>query len=97
MRILLIILLSLFLLFACKDSNPVSQYGDAMIKSYQRGQDAGKTGNLHGVKQAVQAYRAAYGSYPERLEDVEEMLGTEVDFSLFEYDPRTGTVNLAEE
>ena len=86
----------LSLIAACdeKPKNPVSEYGDAMIDSYKRGQKAGETANLDAVKKAVQAYHALNDKYPQSLDDVKELIGAEMDMSKYSYGPQTGTVNL---
>ncbi|MBI5640439.1 MAG: hypothetical protein HZA17_08440 [Nitrospirae bacterium] len=91
-----LIIVSLFLLFSCeeKPKNPVSQYGDAMINSYKKGQDAGEAANLDAVRKAVRAYHASNDAYPKELGDVESLIGSTVDFSKYDYDPLTGAVNL---
>ncbi|MBI4683854.1 MAG: hypothetical protein HY755_01500 [Nitrospirae bacterium] len=84
-----------FLISACdQPKNPVAEYGDAMINSYQKGKQAGETGNLDAVKKAVQAYHAANDKYPQSLEEIKGMIGSEMDISKYDYDPQTGEVRL---
>jgi hypothetical protein len=85
-----------FLAIACdeKPKNPVSEYGDALIGAYTSSKQAGKEANLDAVKKAVQAYRAANDKYPAVLEDVGDLIGGNVDFSLYAYNPETGEVSL---
>jgi hypothetical protein len=87
-------LLALVLLPACKEKpkNPVAEYGDALIDSYKGAQNAADLATLEGVKKGVQAYRAANGSYPAELKDIGDLMGGQVDFSKFDYDPATGAV-----
>lgn len=93
--ILLAGLLALFLMPACKEKpkNPVAEYGDALIDSYKGAQNTADLATLEGVKKAVQAYRAANGSYPAQLKDVGDLMGGPVDFNKFDYDPASGSVN----
>ena len=77
-----------------KPKNPVAEYGDAMINSYQKGKQAGEEGNLDAVKKAVQAYHAANDKYPQNLEEIKPLLSAEVDFSKYDYNPENGTVTL---
>jgi hypothetical protein len=86
----------LLLLPACKEKpkNPVAEYGDALIDSYKGAQNTADLASLEGVKKAVQAYRAANGSYPAELKDVGDLIGGRVDFSNYDYDPSTGAVTL---
>ncbi|MEW6108725.1 MAG: hypothetical protein AB1632_06110 [Nitrospirota bacterium] len=96
MKRLILIVLALSFFVACKEKpkNPVSEFGDTMIDSYQKGKTAGKTGNLYAVRQAIQAYHAANGKYPQNLEELEALIGSDLDASMFDYDPQTGIVNL---
>ena len=86
----------LSLIAACdeKPKNPVSEYGNTMLDSYKKGQQAGETANLDAVKKTVQAYHALNDKYPQSLEDVKELIGAEMDMSKYSYDPQTGTVNI---
>jgi hypothetical protein len=96
MRRLFFIGIILFLLTACdqKPKNPVAEYGNAMINSYKRGQQAGEIANLDAIKKAIQAYHAANDKYPESLKDIENLLGTTIDDSKYDYSPDTGMVSL---
>ncbi len=87
----------LVFIVACneKPKNPVAEYGDVMINSYQKGKQAGVEGNLDAVKNAIQAYHAANDKYPQNLEEIKPLLGgTELDFSKYDYNPENGTVTL---
>ena len=84
-------------IFACneKPKNPVAEYGDVMINSYQKGKQAGVEGNLDAVKNAINAYHAANDKYPPQLDEIKPLLGgTEVDFSKYDYNPENGAVTL---
>ena len=84
-------------LLACdeKPKNPVAEYGDVMINSYQKGKQAGVEGNLDAVKNAIQAYHAANDKYPQNLEEIKPLLGgAEMDFSKYDYNSENGTVTL---
>jgi hypothetical protein len=95
-KIILSIIVVLFLLFACKEKpkNPVAEYGDALIDSYKRGQQAGETANLDALKKAVESYRATNGRLPENLEEVKEFIGSGVDTAKYDYNPENGVVSL---
>lgn len=83
-------------LFACqeKPKNPVAIYGDTMINSYEKGKQAGEAGNLDAVKKALAAYHAANDKYPENLEEIKPLVGQNLDISIYDYNPRNGTVTL---
>jgi hypothetical protein len=85
------------LLIACekKSKNPVEEYGTALIGSYKHAQNAAVAANLYAVKKSVQAYRAAYGKYPETLDELKkESMGSDIDMSGYDYDPETGAVSI---
>jgi len=92
----LLVFAAVMLFSACdeKPKNPVAEYGDAMINSYQKGMKAGEVGNLDAVRKALQAYHASNDKYPQNLEEIKPMLDTELDFSKYNYNPENGTVTL---
>ena len=77
-----------------KPKNTVAEYGNTMMNSYQRGKQAGVSGNLDAVKNAIQAYHAANDKYPQNLDEIQPLIGSQVDFSKYDYDPQSGTVTL---
>ncbi len=77
-----------------KPKNPVAEYGDTMINSYQKGKQAGEAGNLDAVRKAIQAYHASNDKYPQNLEEIKSLLGSEIDFSKYDYNSENGSVNL---
>jgi hypothetical protein len=93
---ILAITLSFFSSCDEKPKNPVAEYGDALINSYQRGQNAGEKANLDAIMRAVQAYHAAYDKYPQSLDEVKGLIGREIDLSHYDYKPDNGTVFLKE-
>ncbi len=96
MKKLFIALIILCAFAACdkKTENPVA---DTMMDSYQKGKQAGETGDLDSVKKAVQAYHATNDKYPQDLEEIKSQLNSEVDLSKYNYDPESGTVDLKSE
>lgn len=88
--------LCILFLSACKEKpeNPVSQYGDSLIKSYQGAQNAAERANLDAIKRAISAYRAANEGFPKSLQDIESLIGGPIDLTKYDYDPATGTVTL---
>jgi len=94
--ILLSVIVVLFLLCACKEKpkNPVAEYGDALIDSYKRGQNAGEIANLDALKKAVESYRATNGRLPENLEEMKDFIGSGIDTSKYDYNPENGAVSL---
>ncbi|OGW58642.1 MAG: hypothetical protein A2Z09_03225 [Nitrospirae bacterium RBG_16_43_8] len=96
MKILFLSLAVVALISACdeKPKNPVSEYGNTMIDSYKKGQQAGEIANLDALKKTIQAYHALNDKYPQSLDNVKELIGAEMDMSKYHYDPQTGDVNL---
>jgi hypothetical protein len=95
-RLICALVLCSLLTIACdeKPKNPVSEYSDALIGAHTSAKLAGEAANLDAVKKAVQAYRAANDKYPAVLEDVGDLIGGNVDFSKYDYNPETGKVSL---
>lgn len=90
-----VVVLSVTLACDEKPKNPVAEYGNTMINSYQKGKQAGVSGNLDAVKNAIQAYHAANDKYPQNLEEIKPLLGgSEMDFSKYDYNSENGTVTL---
>ncbi len=89
-----LIILLFFISCDQKPKNPVSEYGNTMMDSYQKGQQAGEIANLDAVKKAVQSYHAANDKYPQSLEEIKDLIGSQVDFSKYDYNPQTGAVSI---
>ncbi len=85
-----------FLIPGCKEKpkNPVSEYGDALTGAYKDSQSAGDQANLDALKTAVSNYHAANEGYPKSLQDLGNLLNTQIDLSKYDYDAATGTVTL---
>jgi hypothetical protein len=92
----IILTIALFFLFACdqKPKNPVAEYGNSMIGAYKSGQHAEEIGNLEAVKKAVAAYHASNDKYPESLDEVKDLIGSNIDLSQYDYNPENGSVSL---
>ena len=78
-KVLLSIILTLFFLLSCdqKPKNPVAEYGDALIDTYKRGQNAGEIANLDAVKSVVKAYHASNDRYPQSLAEIKNLIGAD--------------------
>jgi hypothetical protein len=95
-QLLFLIILALFILITCdeKPKNPVSEYGDALIGAYKRGQQAGEEANLDAIKKTIQAYYAEHEKYPESLKEIEDLMRKPINVNKYNYDPQTGTIAL---
>ncbi len=89
-----ILVLVLFLACDRKPKNPVSEYGDALISSYKKGQQAGETANLDAVGKSIEAYHAVNDRYPQSLDEIKDLIGSNVDLSKYDYNPDNGKVSL---
>ena len=78
---------------AC-DEKPKNPVADTMLDSYQKGKQAGEAGDLDAVRKAIQAYHASNDKFPQDLEEIKPLLGSEVDFSKYDYNPESGSVTL---
>ena len=96
LKTVVLILICLFFLFACneKPKNPVAEYGDALVDSYKRSQQAAEKANLDALKKAVQLYCASNERFPKNLNEAKEFIGPDIDISKYDYNPDTGTVSL---
>lgn len=99
MKYLLIISMMIAILFsitACKEKprTPLDDYGDALIDSYKRGQNAEEIANLDAVKKAVMVYYASNGKYPQSLEEIKDLLNSDIDLSRYSYNSENGKVTL---
>jgi len=83
-------------LTACdqKPKNPVSEYGEAVIDAYKKGQAVKETADLDAIKKTIQAYNAANDKYPANLDEVANLIGKQIDMAKYDYDPQTGIVGL---
>jgi hypothetical protein len=96
MYLLTPVILALVFFLACdqKPKNPVSEYGDALIGAYKRGQQAGETANLEAVRKTIEAYHAANDRYPQSLDEIKDLIGSNIDLSKYDYNPDNGKVSL---
>ncbi len=95
-KVILLALSLLFtqLMFGCEQKNPVSEYGNSLISAYEKGKKGGEEANLKNVRDAIRAYHAANGKYPETTKEIEDIMGSQVNFDLYQYNPETGDIKL---
>jgi len=95
-HLLIPIILALVFFLACdrKPKNPVSEYGDSLIGTYKKGQQAGEEANLYAVRKAIEAYHAANDRYPQSLEEIRDQIRSEIDLWKYNYNPENGTVSI---
>ena len=77
-------------------TNPVSQVGDGLIGAYERSSITADKSTLKGIKDAIRAYHISNGEYPASLEEVQRLMGSRIDTSLYEYDPDSGEITFLE-
>ncbi|RJQ41071.1 MAG: hypothetical protein C4550_02355 [Nitrospiraceae bacterium] len=92
----MLVLVSLPLLASCdeKSKNPVSEYGDAMIDAYKKGQAVKETADLDAIRKTIQVYYAENGKYPASLDEIANLIGKPLDTAKYDYNPQTGKVSL---
>jgi hypothetical protein len=93
------LILILAFLSACKEKpkNPVSEYGNALMGAYKRGQQGGEIANLEAVKKTIAAYHAVNDRYPQSLDEIKNMIGSNIDLSKYDYNPDNGTVKIKQQ
>jgi len=91
---LALMLLAIVLFGGCEE-NPVQEYGNQVLKGYERSEQAASQASLSNLQRAVEAYRAANGGYPPSLQELEAFSGLAIDPAAFRYDPLTGRIEAA--
>jgi type II secretory pathway pseudopilin PulG len=87
-------------LFACLvvlfcvgcDRNPVDEFGEKMLVSYDKSRAAADEASLQAIQRYIRSYRALNGRYPESIEELQASLGAEYDLEPYDYDPENGTL-----
>ncbi len=77
----------------CK-KDPFAEFGEDAIESWERTDRTADLANLKTIQNAVRIYRTTNGEYPDELNDIESLIGSQVDFDKYEYNPENGTVKL---
>jgi hypothetical protein len=76
------------------DRNPVEEFGEEMLVSYERSTEAADEANRQALQRYIKTYRALNGKYPESLDELEGSLGAGYDLEAYDYDPRTGSLTV---
>lgn len=97
---IIILLLSLAVVMSasgCEEEKATtSHYADTLISVHERGKAVADRTTLKGIQDAIRAYHASNGEYPASLDDLPQLMSSPIDTSLYNYDPGTGTITLAE-
>jgi type II secretory pathway pseudopilin PulG len=80
------------LLWAGCDRNPVEEFGEQMLVSYETSRQAADEASLQAIQRYIRSYRALNGRYPESIEELAASLGAGYDLEPYDYDPATGTL-----
>ena len=91
MKGILLVCLIASLFIGC-DRNPVDEFGEEMMVSYERSTNAADEASRQAIQRYIRTYRALNGKYPESLEELEGSLGAGYDLEAYDYDPRTGSL-----
>ncbi len=82
---------------ACsEEKKTVEEYGETLTGAIPRAKQAQTASDLRTVQQAVQAFYAEQGHYPDRLEDLPLVQDQRLDVSRFAYNSTTGSVSWKE-
>lgn len=92
MKAILLGCLAVLLLAGC-DRNPVEEFGEQMMVSYERASETADEATLQALRRSIRSYRALNGRYPESLEELQAAVGAGVDLEAYAYDPETGSLN----
>jgi len=87
--------MGLLLFSGCSESDPVKEYGQALLDSYDRSKAVAGAASLEAIQTAVNAFEATNGRYPGSLDEIKDDFAGRIDWEAFRYDPRTGKVSLA--
>ena len=88
------LILSAFLIVSCEQKNSLEESGNALVNSYEKSKKAGEDATLKNIQSAIQIYRATNGEYPNSLKDIENLMRSQIDSNLYQYNPETGEIKL---
>ncbi len=88
------------ILFACLvalsflgcDRNPVEEFGEDLMVSYEKSRGAADEASLQAIQRYIRSFRAMNGRYPESIEELERSLGVGYDLEPYDYDSGSGTL-----
>jgi hypothetical protein len=91
----LFLILLAVLISGCEEkTNPVAQYGDALISVHEGSKIEGQQATLKGIKNAIQIYYASNGKYPENIYEIQKLMDSPIDPDMYQYNPQNGMVTL---
>ncbi len=93
---LLALLIFPFAVGCSEEKKTVEEYGETLTGAIPRAKQAQTASDLRTLQQAVQAFYAEQGRYPNRLEELSPAQRQGMDLSRFAYDPVTGSVRSKE-
>lgn len=88
---MIILIAFLAALCSCKD-NPVQQYGNDLVDSYEYSSEVADQSTIEAAKRTITAIRATEGRYPKGLDEISASMGVPLDPNLYDYDPATGRI-----
>jgi len=75
-------------------TNPIAQYGDALISVHEGAKTEGQQATLKGIKNAIQIYYASNSKYPENIYEIQKLMDSPIDPDMYQYNPENGMVTL---
>ncbi len=95
MAIFFLLVLPAVLISGCEEkTNPVAQYGDALISVHEGSKINAQQATLKSIKNAIQIYYASNGRYPESLNEIQKLMDSPIDPNMYQYNPENGMVTL---
>ena len=76
-----------------KSGDPLAEYGDKLLDSYEHAGEMAAKVSLEAVRLTVRNFKVMNNRYPADLEELSKSMG-DFDTSPYDYDPKTGTVTL---
>ncbi len=92
-----LVLLTVLTVSCEQETNPVAEYGDKLIGSYERSKKVADEATFQNIQRAVKMYRYANGEYPKTLKDIEAIMDSPIDTELYQYNPENGQLRLKNE
>lgn len=83
----------IFIVVGCNE-DPIKQYGAEVLDVYEGTKINVDFAIMQNLQRAVNMYRISNEKLPDKLEDIAYMMDSSVDFTKFQYDPKTGKVSL---
>lgn len=72
----------------------VTGHGNTLVKSRSDAVQAADKSELAVIQGSINSYHAANGAYPATIQAVGSLLGSQIDYAKYDYNPQTGVISL---